>query len=334
MTHKNVKVILIPFAIVLMTIACVFAFAPNGLAAAFGAGRISSADEVLESDKIHSVIPADNAIEIKWYREQLDTEEKVALYDVMEAAIASVSTGVTIPNMTEEDVVECYYSVIYDHPEFFWLSRKYTYQVTFDGRYTSFDFEYLITDKEEIQSLLRDYELIADAIISGSYIEDKQAKMKFIYKWVGGNTNYQKNDHDQTMLGVFSDHKAVCAGYVQAVQYLWLRAGVPCVRVSGNSIEKDGSLSDESHTWLAAVPLDHLYFYDVTWDDQQNAYNMDSYYQVSQEEFDKTHIEESDKSPREDNNRNDAKKVVEMAVKISTGEHLKMPVIVSSSCED
>ena len=296
---------------------------------AFGVGRISSASDVDDSDKIHSVLVAEDAIELEWYRSRLDSDEKVALYDAMEAAVASMSMGVSVPNMPEEDVLECYWSVIYDHPEFFWLTRTYHYYVDADGMYTAFDFDYFFDDKAEVQSKMRDIEAAADAVITGSYLDNILVKMEYIYKWVGGTTKYKEGAHDQTMLGVFVDHEAVCAGYVQAVQYLWLRAGVPCVRISGHEVERDGSVSDGNHTWLCAVPTNHMFFYDVTWDDQQNAYRMEEYYRMEQTEFDETHVAESDKAPREDDIQDDTQELVEMAVRVSDGTHLEMPARIS-----
>ena len=320
------RIISVIIAVFVACIAIIIAVAAQffDIRSAFGIGRISSPDEVDESSRIHSVIHSDTAIELEWYRNHLDSEEKVALYDAMEAAISSVSMGVTVPNMTEEDVLECYWAVIYDHPEFFWLSREYHYQ-TLDDLYVAFDFVYFMTDKDEIQSKMRDIELISDAVISGGYVDDKHVSMSYIYKWVGGTTNYKEGEHDQTMLGVFDDHEAICAGYVQAVQYIWLRAGIPCVRIGGHSVESNGAQSDDNHTWLAAVPSNRLYFYDVTWDDMNNAYNMGEYFEISQAEFDETHIAESDGVPCEDGDRDDAQEVVETAIKVSTGEHLVMP---------
>lgn len=319
--RKSVKRITGVISLIVIIVALAYAtLNVDNVKHAFGIGRIACAEDVLEETKIQSELPSDTAIEIEWYRSRLDTEEKIALYDAMKAAIASVSMGVEVPNMPEEDVLECYWAVVYDHPEFFWLGREYVFYTAPDGTYTGFDFKYLMTDRDEIQTKMRDIEAAADAIISGSYVDNISLKMEFIYKWVGGSTTYEEGEHDQTMLGVFVDHKAVCAGYVQATQYLWLRAGIPCVRISGHYMHSDGTISDENHTWLCAVPTNRMFFYDVTWDDVNNASSMEKYYKVDQEEFYKTHIAESSKSPREDS----AREVVEMAVNSSTGMHLAM----------
>lgn len=325
MKGKKAKILALLSAALLACIlacACVLCFGDVG--AAFGFGRVASAGDVADEDRIQASFPADTAIEIEWYRSRLGTDEKVALYDAMEAAVASVSPGVVVPHMSEEDVMECYWAVIYDHPEFFWLSRQYTYYTDENGLFTALDFGYFMDDKPEIQAKMRDIEAAADAVISGGYTDNVFVKMEYIYKWVGGTTKYQEGEHDQTMLGVFADHEAVCAGYVQAVQYLWLRAGIPCARISGHEIGSGGQVSENNHTWLCAVPTDHMLFYDITWDDQQNAYRMEDYYGMEQAEFDKTHLAESEKGPRGDGERDDSRELVEMAVRLSTGENLSM----------
>ena len=289
-------------------------------------GRISDASQVTDSERIQSTIPVD-AIELEWYRKHLDSNEKIALYDAMEAAIASMRMGVEVSHMSRNDVLECYWAVIYDHPEFFWLNRHYHYIEDPDGTYVAFDFEYFYDDKVEVQAQMHDIEVAADAIIAGAHLDSATSRAEYIYKWVGGATRYMTSEHDQTMLGVFVDHKAVCAGYIQAVQYLWLRAGVPCVRIGGYQVSDDGTVSTNNHTWISAVPENHLFFYDVTWDDQRDAYQMEDYYRMDQKAVDETHVVKNfDKAPREDEERDDAQEVVETAVRLSTGEHLSMPL--------
>jgi hypothetical protein len=84
-----------------------------------------------------------------------------------------------------------------------------------------------------------------------------------------GGPKRGKVDRLRTMVGVFLDKKAVCAGYAYAMQYLLRKCGVECTQASGMIRKADGSAAG-GHGWNF-VKLDGDYYYvDTTWDDSSN----------------------------------------------------------------
>ena len=293
---------------------------------AFGTDLVISPEDVPDNIRVHDPLPSENAIALTWYRNHLDSDEKIALYDAMEAAILGRRENVLVPDLSEEETLECYWAVIYDHPEYFWVKKVYVFYKYGGETVKEFGLQYHLEDKDEIENKWRDYEIMADAIIAGTPNPKKpRAVLKQIYEWIGHNTSYADNDRDQDMSSVFDNHESVCAGYVQALQFVSLRAGIPCVRIFGHSIENGGEVGDGNHTWLAMAPNYTIGYYDVTWDDQSHPSSMNCYFDVSQDDIEKTHAFDSDIAPRNNSERDDSAEMIKTAYKISTGEYLTMP---------
>ena len=285
--------------------------------------RVTSASDVAEETKISLGERPDTAIELEWYRAHLETPEQQELYDAMEAAMMSLRTGVIVDSMSEQEVHDVFWAVMYDHPEMFWVGCSYYYHFA-EGTDTviGFDFNYTFEDKEEIEEKLYEYGIMADTIVASTFGDEDE--LRLAYKWIAHATVYQEGENDQNISSVFDSHSSVCAGYTQALQFICLRAGIPCTRVGGHSIE-DGEVSDGNHTWLAASPnLSTLYYYDVTWDDQRMTSSLDHYYAMDMDTMLETRVlDENCKAPIRDENKDDSKELVETAVNISTGEHLE-----------
>ena len=290
---------------------------------AFGDGRVVSAFDVPEEQKIHGTDSADQ-IELEWYRVHLGDKALVDLYDAMEAAMMALRPGVTVPSLPEEDVKKCFWAVIYDHPEIFWVDKQYFFYYDGDENVIAFDFYYWMDDKEQIESKLHDYEVAADTIIAGSGHAIGGSRLRTAYIWIGQATTYDDGDRDQDMSSVFDGHRSVCAGYTQALQFILLRAGVPVARIHGtaNNPDEDGNI-DGSHTWIAALINREILYYDITWDDISNPGTMDRYYGMDWNQLLETHVVYDDEAPRNNDQRNDVKEMTELVFEKAKGEYRK-----------
>lgn len=293
---------------------------------AYGTGRVAAPTDVPEDARITSSIPAEDAIELEWYGEHLETEAERDLYQTMKAALLGVREGVVVDHMDAADVERVFWAVVYDHPEIFWVDKKYTFYYE-DGDtekpVVAFDFHYYIDDFDEIQQKMRDYELMADTIIASDMRGGRNGRARAAYLWVGGATVYVEGDLDQSMMSVFDDHESVCAGYTQALQFVWLRAGIPCVRISGHCLEEDGSPKDSNHTWLVAQVNGSSLHYDVTWDDAENPSAMSRYYGLMPAEMWEMRVPATETFPLEWFEYIDPREMTESAIVIESGEHME-----------
>lgn len=296
------------------------------VAPAYGTGRISSPADVPEEQKIKGSIPSEEAIELEWYRQHLETEAEQELYDTMKTAMLGLREGVTVNHMDKLMVERVFWAVIYDHPEIFWVEKKYAfhYEGTADiTPVTAFDFYYYLDDADEIRSKLRDYELMADTIVCSDRNGGRSGHARAAYLWVGGNTVYVEGDLDQSMMSVFDEHASVCAGYTQALQFIFLRYGIPCVRVSGHCLDDDGEPMEGNHTWLIAQVNGSSLHYDVTWDDTENPSKMERYYGLDPEDAWLIRIPSDDTFPVEWTEYIDPREMTESAIVIATGEPME-----------
>lgn len=304
---------------------------PDIAISAYGTDPVRTAEDVAEDDKLKDPVPAENAIELEWYGHYLEGDEK-ELYESIKSAILSLRPRVEVnPTMSEDEVSTIFWYVIFDHPEYFWVANTYFYYYE-DGDHSKvnqFEMKYYYDDREKLLKDWERYDIMADTVLSGSH-DSKSNVYNFrqIYTWVIYNTAYESTYRDQDISSVFDQKKSVCAGYVQAVQFMALRAGIPTVRITGQSFEPKNP--DSNHTWLCAVENRELLYYDVTWDDRSYAdAPLDKYYGMSYEELLSTHRIRGVLAPQKNGERDDTEEMVRTSRCIATGEHLELKEAVS-----
>ena len=312
MSRNKVIASLVCAVAVVVAAACAIAYMlSRDVPAAFGDGRVASAADAVDAEKIHGT-PAADEVEVEWYKVHLETPELVDLYDAMKAAMFSLRPGVVVPEMEDEDVKRVFWAVIYDHPEIFWVERNYTFFYNDHDRVVAFDFAYWMDDKEQIESKLHDYEVAADTVLAGASHALPGLYIRTSYLWLGAATKYAEGEQDQNISSVFDERSSVCAGYTQALQFILLRGGVPCARVGGtsNTPDEDGNF-DGNHTWLAILNNREILYYDVTWDDISDPGTMDRYFGMSWDRLMEEYVVFDEAAPRNNAERDD---VVEMTV--------------------
>ena len=181
-------------------------------------------------------------------------------YDQLLEHLVAREESFDIQNTDPNALDRAYDAVRYDHPELFWL-EGYSYSMLPSSTTITVTPSFVFT-QQEIDSLTQEIESAADAALAtiptqGSTYE----KVRAIYEWVVLQTDYQEGPNDQTIVGVFLDESAVCAGYSRAFQYLCHKLEIPCSYVSG-TVDGRGN-----HAWCL-VNIDGTNTYvDVTWGD-------------------------------------------------------------------
>ena len=198
--------------------------------------------------------------EAYYYRFLSEAEQKV--YRTILQACENYDMAPSLPNGTGEDAM--YHAVTAftrDCPQYWWVNNTYNYYRNGFGEIVSMEFQSDGNEADRMAEIGR----IADAVLADCPGTPYEA-YKYLYDWVIDNADYDESaPNGQNLTGVFLDHRAVCAGYAGAYQYLCERAGLFCTYVSGTAVMKDGTSG--SHAWNLIRIKDAYYWADTTWGD-------------------------------------------------------------------
>lgn len=209
-------------------------------------------EPVAETDGVHQ----------EYYFKQLAMNEKRTYRQLLEGILA-FEEQIRITDIDNDAIDKAYRALLKDHQELFWVHNGQTYYKSINASYTMFTPAYGYTQEEAAlveTSMEAAYQQVAAVLPEGSSTYDK---VRTVYDYVIGSTDYVINEDDQNIAGVFAQGRAVCAGYAGAVQYLLERLGVESIYVSGET-----KMSSGGHAWNI-VNIDGNYYYvDATNGDQ------------------------------------------------------------------
>ena len=168
-----------------------------------------------------------------------------------------------------------YVQIIYEHPEYFWIS-PYDYQVITKDSEIQYKLyikpSYLMFEKETRENKAR-FESKVDAIVAeASKIDDLYEKVLFVYDYILENTKYDyevaEKGYSMSMsrsaYGCIVDGTTVCSGYSLAFSLIMRRLGIEC----GTEFNVYGGESLYSgHVWNYCKLEGEYYYFDLTWDD-------------------------------------------------------------------
>lgn len=276
-------------------------------------GQFGSSDDVSykEPPKIevsdYYTTPYDNPFERNL------TDNEIEIYNLFCYYIEHYELEFDFYDSDEDEVIKVYKAVIDDHPEYFWLTKGYSYTKNILGNNVSINFKPTlyggsegIKEKEaELKSKVR--QIVSEA----KKKENLYEKVKFVHDFIIDNTTYdieamssyvdynELNAEDpyfdsSTAYGCLVKGKAVCSGYSAAFQCIMKELEIPCGRVSGKAVK-----GGEAHQWNYLRLGDYNYHIDVTWDDplissDDANYNYErktyNYFLVTTNEIEMTHI--------------------------------------------
>ena len=191
-----------------------------------------------------------------WYDGLTDHQQMV--YGTFLQALRDRQERFVLEDCTTSDAEAAYWAVRGDHPELFWLGG-YDYGEQ-DG--SVLVVPQFTVPSEQIDGLQAQIdEQVGEALAGIAPDASAYERLRHCYEWIVDRTDYHEGERDQTIVGVFVDHEAVCAGYARALQYLLAKQGIPCTYVRG---EAQGRGSHGWNlVWLDGTPT----YVDVTWGD-------------------------------------------------------------------
>jgi hypothetical protein len=170
-----------------------------------------------------------------------------------------------IESTTHSELYNAMYSVIFDHPEIFWLDTSMYTEYDYKGDIikVNMNFYDALGDINSAKNKFNDStkELLKDAMELDSDIE----KEKYIHDLLIEKITYKEGPLDQSAYSAIAEDETVCAGYAKAMQYLMQQLKIPtycCVGWGG------GFFNGGLHAWDIIKLESDYYNVDCTWDDQ------------------------------------------------------------------
>ena len=216
------------------------------------------------------------------YYELLDDDEK-DVYDDIYDAITKYDENITIPSIEINDISNILHSVLYDHPEIFWVDIEYGILKSNNGTKLVFKYKY------DIDTINKNIELInkeIDKIISeANKLNTDYEKEIYVHDTLSKEVTYNKRlVDDQSIYNLFINKEAVCTGYAKAFQLIMTKLGIPTYTITG--------YTTENHAWNIIELEDGFYNVDVTYDDLGDI-TLYKYFNQSDENISKDHIKDT-----------------------------------------
>ena len=223
----------------------------------------------------------------------------------IETIIDDIESGENIlifDNTTRTDL-NYFIDRIYDSPDLFWLSMRYTSISIGNVSILHIEDKYdSISDKKEfVETKLN--EIIKSIVTDNMSNYEKTLK---IHDWICDNITYGeiKNDGDQEIYGALSTYTARCAGYAKLFTCLLDKVGIESYVISGDAIDSNGDTI--AHAWNLVNIDGKNYYFDITWNDHDTK-NGTTYYwfAVKEDEFKNKHFPNDGYDWISDNNDED-----------------------------
>lgn len=195
-----------------------------------------------------------------YYYENL-TSAQQDCYELLLDGFRAHAEEVTGLSEDSADVFPAVSAVYFDHPELPWLQNgggRLIYG-TGTGTYVP---EYK-ADNEEGHLYAAQADAVADSfLMSVDMNASDYAKVRAVFDYLVDTIDYDGGDENcRDIYGALVERKAVCAGYAAAAKYLLDRLDVPCMIVTGDTLE--GEPHAWNVVWVDGVP----YHMDATWGD-------------------------------------------------------------------
>lgn len=197
-----------------------------------------------------------------------------------------------------------------DYPQVFWIDIeksqwyfRYRYQST-DSGYTNriISLEYKISNKTQYPAptvyATRLNQAVTSFPVTGN---NRYDRLKSIHDRLCSTVVYAEGNYAHEAYGALLDGKSVCEGYAKAFKLICDREGIPCVLVTGTSLNNQGQ--SEFHMWdYVQMENGKWYGVDVTWDDGADRIYYDFFLagadtrsnRVSNKTFSQSHKEDGD----------------------------------------
>lgn len=269
-----------------------------------------------DTEPIDNVIPKTNHLALspsKYYQLSSLKGDERALYLAITNAIAASESIVDISKLSvsEDQAVAVFQKVHADHPQFFYLSRRFmlAYRssdkkmgalvLLYTDGTTTDEFDEKIRLKKSADRDIINQKIAALNSKVQSFVNTISAdcseviKEKLIYEHVVQTVSYDDiaaaniDNYELTVPHAFDiygaavEGKAICEGYAKLFQYL-------CYTVGINSTQVIGVAGGNHHMWSAALIEGEWYQADATWDDSEKLMSY-SYFNITESKLSADH---------------------------------------------
>jgi transglutaminase/protease-like cytokinesis protein 3 len=171
-------------------------------------------------------------------------------------------------------------SVIYDHPELFWLNTGKYSEYDYKGSVVKVQIYFYEDELGNIEEARTRFEEETDRLLAEAYEKKNDyEKEVYIHNLLAEKLTYGQNSLDQSAYSAIIGDTTVCAGYAKAFQYLMNKIEIPTYLAVGWG---GGLISGDMHAWNIVKLGKDYYNVDVTWDDQEpinyNYFNQSDYH--------------------------------------------------------
>lgn len=127
-------------------------------------------------------------------------------------------------------------------------------------------------DMDKYHAALEAAQEVVDSVPKG--YNEKQTAL-YLYNYLTENVSYDYDDYYGRDSGgsdwnlvydALVNHSTVCAGYTEALYYLYNLAGIECITISGYIPATEWDTEGGYHIWNIARVNGDYYYFDATWD--------------------------------------------------------------------
>ncbi len=198
-----------------------------------------------------------------YYYNNLTDDQKDA-YITLYFAVMNFDESCKV-NVSEDELKNILFAIIYDNSEIFWLSSNYTYYDNAD--FIEFVPEYNYTEIEAnriSKQLENKITEITSAMPADATDFEKEL---FLHNYICDNTVYDESTFQNggdTAYSSLLEGKSICEGYARAMQMLLDNVGIDNYLIIGDGTS-GGTI--EPHMWNVVEIDGYNYHLDVTWND-------------------------------------------------------------------
>ena len=188
----------------------------------------------------------------EYWKTTLNTNQQILYEEMKEAYLQFLDSFSTeSESMTEDEFQEVYAAVLLDHPEIFWMNSYQVIVKPFSDKLNTnkkIKLFYHYSEQEARQIKDKIEPEINKLIEEASQLNTDYEKILFVHDTIITNTEYIDSDNRksyQTLVSIFDEHKAVCAGYTYGFKLVMDRLGIKTISVRDVQ-NKD---SEMNHIW-------------------------------------------------------------------------------------
>ena len=177
-----------------------------------------------------------------------------------------------------DDISEYYYSILNDHPEFFYVKNKHEFMSVNKNLYIGAN--YISSDKAEVSKMIADYDQALEDFLSN--VNDNWSdleKITFINDYITKLCQYDQSQsltNSHNAYGVLVDNIAVCEGYALGFNQLAGLLGIKSYLVTSNKM---------NHAWNMVQLNGKYYMVDVTYNDPGTSFTKLDTLGLSEHEY-------------------------------------------------